>query len=221
MNVDKYASRLKNLKRQRVNLAVKNRKEVNGEEKLRQRTQKPAVYSMNEEDVDAGEAVEATKAAELGSGSNGQLFAYSISEYEQWEDREQRKKGTDSGQYRDLAKATYNKEVQQIVSRLNDSGKKVDKRTATLNTKGKIVVDDNPELVSELAGLLERNTKERYAKTQKKLGRRNATETPATSTSTTTSTGFVNEKNKQFNEKLDRQAKRLEQLGSTPRNWAP
>ncbi|CEP60314.1 Syf2p LALA0_S01e07866g [Lachancea lanzarotensis] len=206
MDVDKYALRLKNLKRKRVSLAVENRKEVNREDRLSKRSQKPAVYSLNED--------QNTEEDDGGSGSVGgdslpdRGWDISMQDYERWEDRENRKKRTDSGQYRDLAKATYDKQVQKIAHRFEDHGasnKIMKQRARNFNSKGKIVIEDNQQLVNELAQDLEKNASQRYAKTRKKLERRNGGETFS-------STGFVNEKNKQFNEKLERQAKRREQL---------
>ncbi|SCU83930.1 LAFA_0D06832g1_1 [Lachancea sp. 'fantastica'] len=203
MDVDKYALRLKNLKRKRVSLAVKNRKEVNREDELSQKSQKPAVYSLNEDKNSDGKGESGREKGD----AHDRRWDYSMRDYEQWDDRENRKKRTDFGQYRDLAKATYDKEVQRIAHRFDDhhSSNKVGKQTRNFNSKGKIVIEDNLQLVSDLAESLEKDANQRYAKTQKKLERRNGTETSS-------STGFVNEKNKQFNEKLDRQAKRLEQL---------
>ncbi|SCV06058.1 LANO_0H21176g1_1 [Lachancea nothofagi CBS 11611] len=195
MNVDKYASKLKNLKRKRINLTVKNRKEMNKEEKLNSINRKPAVYSMNEEPEEGGSGSADKKEHE---DQKTKLFGYSIRDYEQWQNREDRKVKMDSSQYRDLAKSTYDKEVQRMVQKEKHHNR-IEKQRFKVNSRGKLEVKDDPNLVNELAESLNQTASERFLRTRKKIDRQTTSES---------SSGFVNVKNKQFNDKLDRQAKK-------------
>ncbi|SCU80006.1 LADA_0B04522g1_1 [Lachancea dasiensis] len=203
MDLNEYASKLKNLKRKRMNLVVKNSKETKRERTLHQLNQKPAVYSMNaQSDEESDQASKGNDNVE-----KNKLFGYSIREYEQWKKREDRSK-LDSAKYGDLAKSTYDKEVQRLSARRDnlEKTKLEEEGSRTVNNQGKIVIEDNPDLIDKLAESVRQTAKERYAKIQRKLQHRDVTAVP--------STGFVNEKNKQFNAKLDRQAKKMEHSDS-------
>lgn len=193
MDLSKYADRLKNLKRKRIDLSVKNKNEVIREEKMVSASRKPAVYSMNAEGAEEEIAKDVTEA--------NKLLKYSMLEYEQWQDKVKKNSHRLEGgaSFQDLAKSTYDKEVQQL-SKID--GNRVNKNTKyRVNNKGKIVVEDDQQLVTGLVETLNKTADERYARIQKKIGRQ---------MNNTTSGGYINEKNKQFNDKLERQTKKRE-----------
>ncbi|CUS21868.1 LAQU0S04e02630g1_1 [Lachancea quebecensis] len=194
MDLNKYADRLKNLKRKGVGLSVKNKQQVLQEEKQTAAQAKPTVYSMNAEEAPSKEEPEEPEEA--------RLFQYSMKDYEQWQEKERRKSQKVSGvaKYRDLAKFTYDKEVQQL--RKNCTSKVEKTKKISINEKGKIVVKDDPHLIGSLADSLNKTANERHARIEKKIRRQMVSDTPG---------GFVNEKNKQFNDKIERQTKKREE----------
>ncbi|CAR24391.1 Syf2p [Lachancea thermotolerans CBS 6340] len=194
MDLNKYADRLKNLKRKGVSLSVKNKQQILQEEKQTSARAKPAVYSMKTEEAPSSETTEESKEAKL--------LQYSMKDFEQWQDKERRKsqKSSDVAKYQDLAKFTYDKEVQQL--RKNYTNKVEKPKKVSINKKGKIVVKDDPHLVGSLADSLNKTANERYARIEKKIHRQMVSDTPG---------GFINEKNKQFNDKIERQTKKREE----------
>lgn len=178
------------MKRKGVDVSVKNRKEAEKEEKQAKQSGKPKVYSMNEDETFKDQKEEDTR---------GKLLNYSIKDYEKWQLKQTAKlKNSDGSSQQDLAKYTYDKEIREMEKDELLNRGKVTK--ARLNGKGRIQINDDKKSLEQLADNLNKSTKRRYIERKKQ----------AEKLDSSTTGGFINDKNKQFNEKLSRQFKQFD-----------
>lgn len=178
------------MKRKGVDVSVKNRKEAEKEEKQAKQSGKPKVYSMNEDETFKDQKEEDTR---------GKLLNYSIKDYEKWQlKRTAKLKNSDGSSQQDLAKYTYDKEIREMEKDGSLNRGKVTK--ARLNGKGRIQINDDKKSLEQLADNLNKSTKRRYIERKKQ----------AEKLDSSTTGGFINDKNKQFNEKLSRQFKQFD-----------
>lgn len=190
MDLANLSGKLKYLKRKGVDVSVKNRKEAEKEEKQAKQSGKPKVYSMNEDETFKDQKEEDTR---------GKLLNYSIKDYEKWQLKQTAKlKNSDGSSQQDLAKYTYDKEIREMEKDESLNRGKVTK--ARLNGKGRIQINDDKKSLEQLADNLNKSTKRRYIERKKQ----------AEKLDSSTTGGFINDKNKQFNEKLSRQFKQFD-----------
>lgn len=190
MDLANLSGKLKYLKRKGVDVSVKNRKEAEKEEKQAKRSGKPKVYSMNEDETFKDQKEEDTR---------GKLLNYSIKDYEKWQLKQTAKlKNSDGSSQQDLAKYTYDKEIREMEKDESLNRGKVTK--ARLNGKGRVQINDDKKSLEQLADNLNKSTKRRYIERKKQ----------AEKLDSSTTGGFINDKNKQFNEKLSRQFKQFD-----------
>lgn len=190
MDLTDLLGKLKYLKRKGVDVSVKNRKEAEKEEKQAKQSGKPKVYSMNEDETFKDQKEEDTR---------GKLLNYSIKDYEKWQlKRTAKLKNSDGSSQQDLAKYTYDKEIREMEKDGSLNRGKVTK--ARLNGKGRIQINDDKKSLEQLADNLNKSTKRRYIERKKQ----------AEKLDSSTTGGFINDKNKQFNEKLSRQFKQFD-----------
>lgn len=190
MDLANLSGKLKYLKRKGVDVSVKNRKEAEKEEKQAKQSGKPKVYSMNEDETFKDQKEEDTR---------GKLLNYSIKDYEKWQLKQTAKlKNSDGSSQQDLAKYTYDKEIREMEKDESLNRGKVTK--ARLNEKGRIQINDDKKSLEQLADNLNKSTKRRYIERKKQ----------AEKLDSSTTGGFINDKNKQFNEKLSRQFKQFD-----------
>lgn len=190
MDLTNLSGKLKYLKRKGVDVSVKNRKEAEKEEKQAKQSGKPKVYSMNEDETFKDQKEEDTR---------GKLLNYSIKDYEKWQLKQTAKlKNSDGSSQQDLAKYTYDKEIREMEKDESLNRGKVTK--ARLNGKGRIQINDDKKSLEQLADNLNKSTKRRYIERKKQ----------AEKLDSSTTGGFINDKNKQFNQKLSRQFKQFD-----------
>ncbi|AET37485.1 Syf2p Ecym_1239 [Eremothecium cymbalariae DBVPG len=191
MDIDDISSRLRRLKSKRVDISIKNRKEIVSEEVLQVGRSKPEVYSINDEGAAVNE-VQSTSNTE-----RRKLLNYSLIDYEKWDEKEKQANfdGTYSG---DIAYSTYKNEIKQLRKGGLTKGKITKGR---ISESGKVAIEDEKELVNKLAQTLEKTSRERFLREKKRLDGHKA--------NTSELGNFVNEKNRHFNEKLSRQFKEL------------
>lgn len=175
--------RLKKLKKLKVEVQLRNKKEVYKEEAKKEQRR---VYSMSEDDRDKNHKGSEERA--------DKLLKYSIRDYENWakitKEKEQNRSNT--GDFQALAKASYRKDIRTISS--NES------RTlsGTITDEGKVIVEDDPALLNKLAKSLDEQAKKRYTVRKNKVGKH---ENPLINK------GYINDKNRRFNKKLENQFK--------------
>lgn len=193
MDLDEISQKLKKLKRRGVDLRVKNRKETVKEDNETARGKKPLIYSMKDD-----EEVHEQKDGD----ERDKLLQYTMKDYERWENKQNREglRSSEGANLRDLAKLTYDKEIRNITKDGPISGGKVTKKIE-INSKGKIVLKDEDKLIDKLKDSLDKTADIRYANIRKKIEKRNGTGAGE---------AFINNKNRQFNEKLTRESKRLQ-----------
>ncbi|AGO11165.1 AaceriAFR308Wp [[Ashbya] aceris (nom. inval.)] len=185
MALEDINRRLKKLKKKRVDASIRNRKEVVSEEKAQLAEGKPRVYSMAE--APAEEATEDIQSEQL------QLLNYRIIDYEKWDEKQSRhKQPSDGADLGELASSTYRSELHQLQKRGVVKGRVTKGR---ISASGQVVLDDEPELVDKLAAAVEQTAKRRHADRQKKAAKDGGQ----------AMAGSLNEKNRHFNEKLDRE----------------
>ncbi|CAI4493108.1 BFH_collapsed_G0021360.mRNA.1.CDS.1 [Saccharomyces cerevisiae] len=212
MDFYKLDEKLKELKRKRVDVSIKSRKLADREIQEVSANRKPRVYSM--EDVnDADESVGDTESPE-----KEKAFHYTVQEYDAWERRHPQGKTGQSQRggisYDQLAKLSYEKTLRNLATQTQNSSKqdssadeednknvpkkgrigKVQKDTKT----GKITIADDDKLVNKLAVSLQSESKKRYEARKRQM--QNAKTLYGVES-------FINDKNKQFNEKLSRESK--------------
>ncbi|QHS73437.1 Syf2p [Saccharomyces paradoxus] len=215
MDFNKLDEKLKELKRKRVNVSIKSRKLADREIQEVGANRKPRVYSM--EDVnDADESAE-----NMESSDKEKAFHYTVQEYNAWERRHhQGETGQSQGSgisYDQLAKLSYEKTLRNLAAQKQNSSNQdsfVDKEENKNKPKkgridrvqkdtrtGKIRIADDDKLVNKLAVSLESESKKRYESRKRQM--ENAKSLYGVES-------FINDKNKQFNEKLSRESKRSE-----------
>ncbi|SCV02936.1 LAMI_0H04170g1_1 [Lachancea mirantina] len=193
MDIEKYAEKFEALKRRGVRVSVDNRKKLIKEEREVEETGKPRVYSMKEEDIESNDAVDANHVKK-------DLLNYSLRDYDKWNSRGVEKETTTRSKnmksdLQDLAKSTYDKDVKKLVTTAPGVSK------PTLNSRGKIVANDDWRLIDKLASSLKRTARERHEELGKKWKAQHESSEVA---------NYVNNKNKQFNAKLARQLRKTD-----------
>lgn len=192
MDLNIIEDRFKDLKRKSLDVTIKIRKVVEREARDEATTGKPSVYSMKETD-DAD-----VRPADSSESRRAKLMGYSIREYEEWDKKQKLKEVKRGGaNVQELAKYSYEKDLAKRKQQLGARVVKVSRDAKT----DRLQVEDDEKLVKRLANDLEKTTKERFAARKREMERANARATPG---------GYINEKNKQFNQKLDRQMKDVE-----------
>lgn len=192
MDLNTIEDRFKDLKRKSLDVTIKIRKVVEREARDEATTGKPSVYSMKETD-DAD-----VRPADSTESRRAKLMGYSIREYEEWDKKQKLKEVKRGGaNVQELAKYSYEKDLAKRKQQLGARVVKVSRDAKT----DRLQVEDDEKLVKRLANDLEKTTKERFAARKREMERANARATPG---------GYINEKNKQFNQKLDRQMKDVE-----------
>lgn len=195
MNLEEYTQRFKSLKKKSVETSLENRKIADKELKEVSLKVKPRVYSMKEtaETDDSLVVDDATK-------KRTKILNYNMKQYEEWEQRQRDKKvKADGADLQEIAKYSYEKELKRLNRDARGENRvlKVDKDDKT----GKLKIFDDKRLVHQLAGDIKKTTMERYMARKKEMERADSRNVPG---------GYINEKNKQFNEKLDRQSKKTD-----------
>ncbi|KAH3900919.1 Syf2p SCDLUD_002379 [Saccharomycodes ludwigii] len=204
MNSKQYRDKLRELKKRHVNIRLNMRKE---EEKLiNDKITFNQPIRMNSEDN--------SDIQNRGKGGKN-AFYYTIRDYEYWETKSnlkvnKRLKGlgdvdnnVNYQNYDILAKNTYDRDISDLP--YND--KTMLDKTKTGNsaieyTESGILVHDDRAKLQDLANRLITSSKKRYNKRAKEIARSLQTEYNNTNYG-----GYINIKNKQFNEKLDREYK--------------
>ncbi|AMD19843.1 HCL308Cp [Eremothecium sinecaudum] len=193
MGLEEIQERLKKLKKERVKLSIANRKEIVKEEKLKSSDGKPQVYSMDYQPEGSKDIEDETHSS--------RLLNYNISEYEKWEAKEKSKrKFMDGADASDVAYLTYNNGLKQLQKSERLPKGKVTK--GMISQSGKLLLKDDKDLVDNLADTLENSSRERYLKRKKKM--------ESKAGKSTVLDQAINEKNKQFNDKLASQFKKLD-----------
>ncbi|KOG99619.1 Syf2p [Saccharomyces eubayanus] len=208
MDLENLGKKLKELKRRRVDASLKTRKLADREIQEASANRKPRVYSM--EDANDEELEGETK-----SDDKDKAFHYTVQEYNAWEQKQkQRKSGKTQGtggSYDQLAKLSYEKTLRNLTTQnhkhensVNEKDnkdsmgqgriEKIQKNTIT----GKIRIVDDDKLVNKLASTLESESKKRYEVRKRQMENVKAP---------TGVESFINDKNKQFNEKLGRESR--------------
>ncbi|EJS43634.1 syf2p [Saccharomyces arboricola H-6] len=210
MDLVKLDQKLKELRRNRVNVSIKNRKLADRELQEAGSSRKPKVYSMDDVN-DRDESVSDTE-----DSDKNKAFHYTVQEYDTWEKKRKQSKIGQSqrsgNSYDQLAKLSYEKTLRNLATQsfnkheisvrdednenLTRKGRnnKIQKDAKT----GKIRVVDDDALVNKLASTLESESKKRYESRKRQM---EGADTPFGVES------FINDKNKQFNEKLSRESK--------------
>ncbi|CAI4063045.1 hypothetical protein N7582_002283 [Saccharomyces uvarum] len=209
MDLEELGNKLKELKRRRVDASLKTRKLADREIQEASSNRKPRVYSM--EDASDDELVRETK-----SDDKDRAFHYTVQEYNAWEQKQkQRKSGKTQGtgnSYDQLAKLSYDKTLRNLTtqnygkheSSVNEKdskgslGKSRIEKIQKNSITGKIRIVDDDELVNKLASTLESDSKKRHDARKRQMEN---VKTPSGVES------FINDKNKQFNEKLGRESR--------------
>lgn len=203
MDLENFIKDFNALKRRTLEISVENRKLVSEEAKVVVSSQKPRVYRFNESEEnrfneseenrkDESEEIPAVDEVEL---RRSKLMNYTIQQYEDWADKQHVKNTKkEGGDMSDLAKYTYEKELKYLKD--NSRGKMQSNKVEKSPITGKLTVRDNSELLHRLARNMDNSAKERYNSRKKKIEKADVHGVKD---------AFINEKNKQFNEKLDRQ----------------
>ncbi|EDO15928.1 hypothetical protein Kpol_480p15 [Vanderwaltozyma polyspora DSM 70294] len=200
MEIKEALEEFKRLKRKAVDILIENRKLLDANTRELKKNSKPKTYSMEElaedDTVNTGTVDEADR-----------LLNYSIREYEEWEKKQGRHKEnvhvtkSSVNSTAQIAKFTYDKQIKKLQKQksTNDNRGKISKIRKDPKT-GKIVVNDSKQLIKQLAEDLNQTTKERYDRTNQKR-QKNSDQNENYS--------YINEKNKEFNDKLERQETKL------------
>lgn len=189
---EELEERFKNLKRKSMEIAIQIRKVADKEAKDELTRGKPKVYRMDDTGKDISGQEDNPAAHRM------KLMNYSIREYEEWDKKQKAKEVKRGGaNVQELAKYSYEKDLSKKKQDLKDRVTKVyrDPKSQRLQIK------DDEKLVSQLASDLKRTTQERFLARKKEMEREDARATPG---------GYINKKNKQFNQKLDRQMEKLD-----------
>lgn len=198
MDLAEYRARLRELKKKSTQVTMKNLKMVDEEAKQLAMKGKPKVYKMDEEDPAEGVKEKEQK------NHREKLMNYNMKEYEEWELAQQRRKarGEHGGNadLQEIAKYSYDKQLKQnqCITPVSTSSKRTHKIHKDYAT-GKVRLPDNKNLVNQLAKDSKHLATKRYTARSKEIERNAIRNTPG---------GYINVKNKQFNEKLDRQLKK-------------
>lgn len=192
IELEQFIKDFNRLKKKSWEITVENRKLVNAESKELAAGRKPKVYSLeaHEETQDDKQQV-------------NDLLNYTIRQYEEWNSKKFNKNDKkDTSNMQDMAKYTYDKELNKLhkdTSIQNKFAKDSSARRVDKNPKtGKLAIKDDYQLVQKLARDMDRMATERYESRRKEMEKSDVQ-------NVSSGGGYINEKNKQFNEKLDRQ----------------
>ncbi|CAR27937.1 hypothetical protein ZYGR_0N04240 [Zygosaccharomyces rouxii] len=194
MDLDQFIKDFNALKKKSWEISVENRKLVNAESKELAAGRKPRVYQL--------EAPEPSLPTQDDKHGN-QLMNYTIQQYEEWNSRQRDQTNKrDSGNLQDMAKYTYDKELNKLhkdtmLQNRYTNGGSIQKMNRNPKT-GKLTIKDDDQLVKKLAKDMDKTATERYEARRREMERSNVQ-------NASSGGGYINEKNKQFNEKLDRQ----------------
>ncbi|KAL3229967.1 Pre-mRNA-splicing factor SYF2 [Nakaseomyces bracarensis] len=194
MNLEEYSSRLRQLKRSIQDIKVHNRKLMAEERSSEQDnvSGKPKVYSMrDDEDGD-----EEKRSSDEQSDMRTNLFNYTVQDFINWEKKQDGKKRRGGRQY--LAKRSYDKDLETALQKQFGSGQADKPRETEFKihkSTGKVHLKDDKKLVDQLAQNLIATSDRRYELKKKEL---EANEIKSTGTNS------VNDKNRHFNQTLDK-----------------
>ncbi|AQZ16350.1 SYF2 (YGR129W) [Zygosaccharomyces parabailii] len=200
MDLENFIKDFNALKRRTLEISVENRKLVSEESKFMAPSQKPRVYRLNENEENRQDESKENPTVDEVELRRSKLMNYTIQQYQDWADKQHDKNTKkEGGDMSHLAKYTYEKELKYLKdsSMSKKQSNKVEKSPIT----GKLAVRDNSELLHRLARNMDKSAKERYNSRKKKMEKADVHGVKD---------AFINEKNKQFNEKLDRQLAREE-----------
>lgn len=200
IDLEAFKSKFKLLRRRVIDIQIDNRKLLKANEKDAMTRGKPKTYSMEVPDGELTADKQYTNHA-------FDLMKYTMREYEEWE-KSQENSGKNSDKTNNfvnssqqIAKFTYDKELKKLSKANYLENKNGPGRTFKIKKNvdnGKIVIHDDKKLISKLADSLNKSAHERYNKSNK------------ASSSHSSTSGFINDKNKDFNKKLNREMEKLE-----------
>lgn len=162
---------------------------------------KPKVYSLLEDEDAEPTDIEADKDNEYNKEykSIEKLMSYSIREYEDWEKKHKPSYGTDANESKnsgeiqhDIAKRTYEKAIKK--QNLTEQ-RKGQNRVIKKSSQDKLHVVDDARLVNELVKSLNEKNNNLIKKLNADSSKHDHSNIDA----------FINEKNKKFNEKLEKE----------------
>ncbi|KAL6944813.1 hypothetical protein ACO0RG_001567 [Hanseniaspora osmophila] len=196
-----FETRLKAVRKKRVDLKIKMRKDVQlWEQQGVRRTEKEDSYEENSTDWESNR-----------SRDKKSDFDYTMRDFERWESSKKTQSDdqskTDLSDYDVLSKHTYDKEIAALVRERNVSTEKVSIAKASSpsvvvqQAEHGLLVNDDKLKVQDLANRLKRITDKRYKKRTRDMIKREE----QFSAENNLGDAYVNEKNKQFNMKLDRE----------------
>lgn len=192
MDLESIENRFKDLKKRSVDVAIQIRKIAEREAKDESLVGKPKIYSMEDTNEMGTRPVDSSERRRL------KLMNYSMREYEEWDKKQKGKEVKRGGaNVQELAKYSYEKDLSR--SKQNNGNRVV--KISTDAKTNRLQVKDDEKLVNKLANDLKKTTRERFLARKKEMEKADARATPG---------GYINEKNKQFNLKLDRQMKETE-----------
>lgn len=180
--IDELERKLKQLQKQKKDVLLRNQKALLADKK---QNSGQRVHGV----VDTEESIKSqNKRYQLGNLSESAIN-YSIREYEEWETRTHHSRNNRAvmGDFQSIAKNSYKKEVQNLPKGT------AHELQGTITEKGTVVVEDNPELIDNIAKSLNEQAKKRYMVRKQKLEKQNKVDI---------NDGFVNDSNKRFNLKL-------------------
>lgn len=177
--------KLKSLRKQKVEVSIRNKKAIIAEEK---KNSERRVYSMADDGEDKARSNKSEPEDPI------KLANYSIREYKKWEAKTQNSRHNKSvmGDFQTIAKNSYKKEVDALPKDISHPLK------GGITEDGKVQVEDNPELVEKMVNDLNERSKKRYMVRKQKLDKQNKINLDD---------GFINDKNKRFNAKLNSEFK--------------
>ncbi|CDO94300.1 unnamed protein product [Kluyveromyces dobzhanskii CBS 2104] len=178
-------NRLKTLRKQKVDVTLRNKKAVIAEE---EKNSGRRVYSM----ADDGENT--SKAQKSQEEDVVKLAHYSIREYEKWEAKKLGSKEHRStmGDFQTIARNSYKREVEALPASISHP------LNVGITEKRKVQVEDNPELINSVVSTLNEQSKKKYMVRKHKLDKQNKVNIDD---------GFINNKNKRFNARLNNEFK--------------
>ncbi|CCC70152.1 hypothetical protein NCAS_0E00820 [Naumovozyma castellii] len=195
IDLEGYSRKLKELKRKAQDATIENRLLVDRESKDIESSGKPRVYNMQDDQDNQLETQE-----EDADDKVAKLMNYTLRQYEEWEKKQKDKKiKDDSSDMKQLAMFSYDKGVSNLNRFRTDKTTTEREVQIQVNSKtGKVNIQDEKKLVNDLAKNLTKTANKRYMVTKKKLDARSKD---------SSAEGYINERNKHFNEKLDRESR--------------
>ncbi|CCD25871.2 Syf2p NDAI_0G00950 [Naumovozyma dairenensis CBS 421] len=207
--LDVYEENLKALKRSVLDIITENRKRADQEVKEKSQSSKPKVYDIKAVEDDDNHH---TDYDGLGDFSNEEekrkfkLMNYTIREYEEWDkqQKDKQRKRVDGSDLTELATFTYEKELSKLNSKLENISHEQKHQIGVNTRNGKLNVKDEERLLNNLVNNLNETAKKRYMVRKKKLQSKASSDIAG---------NYFKDKNKQFNEKLERELKERDNGG--------